>query len=118
MDSEVKSYIQAVREGGGVITTSITMAVATAFIRKAVQNLLAENRGPITITKDWDKCLLFCMDFVERRGSSTAKMTVENFDGVKEQFVNDVTAIIEKEDIPQQLAFNWYQTDSIVPGSS
>ena len=32
LDSQVKSYIQAVREGGGVVTTSITMAVATAIV--------------------------------------------------------------------------------------
>ena len=44
LDSEVKSYIRAVREGGGVVTTSITMAAATAVVQKADRNLLAENR--------------------------------------------------------------------------
>ena len=32
LDTEVKSYIQAVREAGGVITTSITIAAATASV--------------------------------------------------------------------------------------
>ena len=59
------------------------------------------------------------MNFVKRRGSSTAKLTVANFEAVKEQFVIDVNAVVEMEDIPPQLVFNWDQTGiSIVPGSS
>ena len=46
-------------------------------------------------------------------------MTVENFEAVKEQFLLDVTAVVEMEDIPPELVFNWDQTGiSIVPGSS
>ena len=46
-------------------------------------------------------------------------MTVENFEAKKEQFFLDITAIVEMEEIPPQLVFNWDQTGiSIVPGSS
>ena len=59
------------------------------------------------------------MNFVKRRGSSTAKMMVTNFEAVKEQFVIDVNVVVEMEDISPQLVFNWDQTGiSIVPGSS
>ena len=81
----------------------ITMAEATATFRKADQNLLAENGGPVTITKHWAKSILFHMNFVKRKGSSTAKVPVANFETVKEQFIIDVNAIIEMEDIPQPL---------------
>ena len=119
LDSQVKAYIQALREEGGVVTTSITMAAATAIVRKADRNLLGENGGPITITNNWAKSLLYRMNFVKRRGSSTAKLTVANFETLKEQFIIDVNAIMEMEDIPPQLIFNWDQTGiSIVPGSS
>lgn len=58
------------------------------------------------------------MNFVKRRGSSTAKMTVANFEAVKEQFVLDFNAVVEMEDIPPELVFNWDQTGiSVVPGS-
>ena len=58
------------------------------------------------------------MNFVKRRGSSTAKMSVANFEAVKEQFVYDVNAVVEMKDIPPELVFNWDQTRiSIVPGS-
>ena len=75
LDSEVKCYIQAVREGGAVITTAITMAAATAIVRKSDRNLLTENGGPITIASNWTKSLLSRMNFVKRRGTSTAKVT-------------------------------------------
>ena len=58
-------------------------------------------------------------NFVKRKGSSTTKMTVEKFEAVKEQFILDIRAVVEMEDIPPELVFNWDQTGiSIVPGSS
>ena len=33
LDEDVKHYFRAVREGGGVITTAITVASATAIVR-------------------------------------------------------------------------------------
>ena len=119
LDTKVKCYIQAVHEGGGVITTAITMAAATAIVRKSDRNLIAENGGPITITSNWAKSLLYRMKFVKRRGSSTAKMTVANFEAVKEQFLIDINAVVEMEDVPPELVINWDQTGiSIVPGST
>ena len=119
LDTEVKCYIQAVREGDGVIIKAITMTAATAIVRKSDRNPLAGNGGPITITSNWAKSLLGRMNFVRRRGSSTAKMTVTNFEAVKEQFLLDVNAVVEMKDIPQELILNWDQTGiSIVPGST
>lgn len=53
-EKQVKAYIHALREEG-VLTTSITMAAATAIVRKADRNLLEENGGHITITNKWAK---------------------------------------------------------------
>lgn len=67
---------------------------------------------------NWAKSLLHRMNYVKPWGSSTAKMTVDNFEPVKDQFVFDVQAVVEME-IPPELVFNWDQTSiSIVPGSS
>ena len=47
------------------------------------------------------------------------KITVNNFDGIKEQFLLDIQTAVEMEDIPPELVFDWDQTGiSIVPGSS
>ena len=43
--------LKAVREGGGVINTAITMAAAAAIVKKQDRNILAENGGHIRITK-------------------------------------------------------------------
>ena len=78
------------------------MAAATAIVRKADRNLLAENRGPITVMSNWAKSLLYRMNLVKRRGGSTAKMTEANFEAMKQQLVIDVNAIVEMEDIPPE----------------
>lgn len=115
LDEEVKHYLKAVREGG-VVTTAITMAAATAIVRKSDRNLLSENGGLVSITVNWAKSLLYRMGFVKRRGSTTIKLTVNNFDRVKEQFLFDIQTAVEMEDIPPQLVFNWDHTGiSIVP---
>ena len=35
------------------------------------------------------------------------KITVNNFDSIKEQFLFDVQTAVEMEDIPPELIFNW-----------
>ena len=67
-------------------------------------------------TNNWAKSLLYRLFF---GGSSTTKMTVQNFEMVKEQFLLDIKVVVEMEDVPPELIFNWDQTRiSIVPGSS
>ena len=47
------------------------------------------------------------------------KMTVENFETIKQQFLFDIQTVIDMEDVPMELVFNWDQTGiSIVPGST
>ena len=71
-------------EGGGVIMTAITVAAATTTVRNS-QKMEAQLQS---------KSLLHRMIFVKRRGSSTAKMTVTNFEAVKEQFLIDINAVV------------------------
>ena len=53
------------------------------------------------------------------RGSSTAKMTMKNCEELKEQFLLDIKAVVDMEDVPPEIVFNWDQTGiNIVPGSS
>ena len=63
------------------------MASATAIVRRADRNLISENGGPLSITFNWVKSLLYRMGFVKRRGSTAMKMIVNNFESIKEQFV-------------------------------
>ena len=73
LDMEVKSYISAVCVGGGVVTSAIVMAAATAIVRRHGWNLLYSREWRLMLTKTWAKSLLHRMGYVKRRGSSTAK---------------------------------------------
>ena len=123
LDTEVKSYIRSVREGGGLITTEITMAAARAIVRKYNPGLLTDEstgeEGPITITSNWAKSLLYRMKFVKRRGSTTTKYLVGDFESIKCQFLADIVMVKTLLEIPDDLILNWDHTGiNIVPGSS
>ena len=89
LDSEVKSYIKSVREGGGLVTTEITMAAARAIVRKYNPGLITNEstgeEGPIKITSTWAKSLLYCMKF---EGSTTTKYLVDDFEAIKNQILS------------------------------
>ena len=66
LDTEIKCYIQAVHEGGGVVTLTITMAVATAIVGKHDRTYLKENGVLVMITKTWAQSLLQRMSLMEK----------------------------------------------------
>uniref|UniRef100_A0A1X7UVR0 HTH CENPB-type domain-containing protein n=1 Tax=Amphimedon queenslandica TaxID=400682 RepID=A0A1X7UVR0_AMPQE len=107
LDADVQHYIHAVHDGGGIVTTRITAAAATAIVRKTDRNLLAGNGGPIVITTGWAKSLLYRLNFVKRRGSSAAKITVSNFEELKQQYLFDFKSVVVMDEIPPQLIFIW-----------
>ena len=118
LGTAVKNYIKAVRDTGGIINTSITIAAATAIVRKMDRNLPSENGDPITITINWAKSLLYRL-VVKRRDSSTAKISVTNFEELKEQYLFDIKAVTMMEEVLTELIINWDHTGiSIVPGSA
>ena len=47
LDGEVKAYIRAIRDMGGVVITTITIAAGKAIVSRADRSLLAENGGPV-----------------------------------------------------------------------
>ena len=59
------------------------------------------------------------MGFVKRRASTKAKVSVEDFEKKKKQFLLDIKATVTLEDIPLDLIINWDQTGMhYVPVSS
>ena len=79
---------------------------------------LAEFGGPATLTKAWAKSLLKRMHFTKRRGTTKSKMPVEDFRKRKSMFLQEIIDIVEMEEIPCDLIFNWDQTGlNLVPVS-
>ena len=118
LDGQVRSYVRALRNEGGVVTTPVTIAIATAIVETTNRKLLSKHGGPIEITTNWAKSLLYRMKFVKRRGGSTKKISLSNFSEIKEQFLLDIMATVSMEEIPYELILNWDQTGlHVVPGS-
>ena len=79
----------------------------------------AINGGHITISRDWAKSLLCRMGCVKRRVSTSAKVTPQDFDERKEQFLYDANVLVNYEEIPDSLVVNWDHTGiTYIPTSS
>ena len=110
LTEELKAYILAVRDAGGVVNTAIVMAAGTGVLRQKDPGSLECNGGTLTLKKSWAKYLLGKMNFVKRKATTRAKSMVHNFDEVKQQFLQDVSAVVTFEEIPDALIVNWDQT--------
>ena len=110
LDKQVQSYLIARRDRGGVVNTAIMLACAEGIVKNYDSNLLAANGGHLVLTSNWGKSLLRRMGFVKRRVSTTAKITVTNFEEVKAQFLLDIKVSIEMDEIPPALVIHLDQT--------
>ena len=87
------------------------------IVRKTDKNLLKDNGGPIDITKTWAKSLLSRLGYVKWKASSTAKVEPSNYEQLIEQYLLDIKAVVEMEDIPADLILNWdHMGINIIPG--
>ena len=94
LDGQVKSYIGYLREKGAAVNTAIVVGIAQGIVKSHNGNLLTCNGGHLV---PWAKSLLSHMGYVKRRGSTAAKVTVENFQQLREQFLIDIKAVVEVE---------------------
>ena len=119
LDEQVRRYILCLREEGTVISTDIVISCDRGIIKNEDCRLLACNGGPIELTKSWGKSLLNQMGFVKRRASTSAKVSLSNFNDPKAQFLFDIMINIRMDEIPDQLIINWDQTAiNYVPSGS
>ena len=105
-------------ESGGPVTTTIVMSTGRAIIKQHDLQLLAENDGPLQLTTTWAKSMLHMMSYVKRKGCSVKELQVHDFEGVRQQFLIDIRAVVTLEEIPKDLILNWDHTGlKIVPTS-
>jgi len=113
----VMKYIHAVHEAGGVINTAIVIGATSGIVRRLRPELLECNGGSVVLPmkKDWAKYLLSKMKFVKRKATTKkSKVTVSNFDEIKEIFLMDIKAVVVMEEVPDdtygpKLGSNGYQ---------
>jgi len=116
LDTLVQEFINNPRAAGEVVNTTIVMGATEGIVSYCDISKLSSHGGHIEITKSWAKSLLRQMGFVKRKCSTSGKISVAQFDELKEIFLADVAAEALMNDIPESLIINWDQTGlSIVP---
>ena len=95
------------------------MACTEGIVKSADANTLSCNGGHIHTTRDWGKNILRRMGMVKRQASTKAKVSVDDSEELKEQFLLAIKVCVNMEDIPLDLVINWDQTGMhYVPVSS
>lgn len=102
------------------MTARVALAAARAIILTQDRTKLVEFGGHIDLSLTWAYSLLSRMKFVKRRATtSKSKFSPENFAQLKADFLDDLSSIVELEDIPPELVLNWDQTGiKLVPVSN
>ena len=112
-------YVSDIRKVGGAISTDIVRAGAKGILLNQDRTRLAEFGGPVTLTKVWAVSLLKRMNFTKRRATTKCSMPLEYFTREKERFLQEIIDVVEMEEVPPELFFNWDQTGlNLVPASS
>jgi len=97
-------------KAGEVVNVKIAMASTKGLVKKTDSRLLAENGGYMVFTKDWAHHLLDRMGLVKRKANSKVKISVNDFDDLKEHFLCSISALVLMEEIPDPLILNWDHT--------
>ena len=64
----------------------------------------------INLTKGWAKYLLQRMGFVKRKAMTKAKISVEDFEEIKKDYLLDIEVVVAMDEIPMELIINFDQT--------
>ena len=98
---------------GVIVSTAIVVGYAKGVVIHHDSILLAINGGYITISKDWAKSLLCRKGYGKRRVSTSAKVTPQDSDECKEQFLYDAKVVVNYEEIPNCLVVTWDHTNTL-----
>ena len=104
----MKSYVHAVHEAGGPVTTTIVLSAGRAVVNHYDPHLLSINGGPLVLTATWAKSLPYRMCYVKRKGCTEKKIQVQYFEGIKAQFLTDIKAVVYSRSINSKLGSHRY----------
>ena len=105
LDTQVQAYLIATHKAGGVVNSEVAIVAAVGIVQKQDSNLLAQNGGHITLTRDWARIysLLGRMSYVKRKANTKAKIAVTDFNELKSQFLIDIRTLRNLEEVPDCL---------------
>ena len=116
LDKYLQQLISAMRSQGTPIGTNIVIATGRGILLKHSKSSLEENGGTIKLNKEWARSVLIRMGYPKRRACSKSKIFPEDLLQIQQQYLRDIKASVQLEDIPADLTLNWDQTAmKIVP---
>ena len=74
------------------------------------RSLIADYGGHLNPDNPWAKSLLRRMGFVKRKGSTSARVAVQDFEAIKKGFLERIIAAVKTHSIPQALIINLDET--------
>ena len=110
MDRQVRAYLNTIRERGGAVNTSLTIAIGTGIAMRDSKFASIHCNDDFELSKDWAKYLIQRMGLVKRRASTKTKVDVADFEKIKKGFLLDVHNVMEMDEIPPDLVINFDQT--------
>ena len=110
LDSDVQAYLRELRNNGGIINSTIVLAVGNGTLLAHDKTRHVDYGGDVNLTRHWAASIMSRMGLVKRRGCTTAKPEVKNFDAVKEGFLNRVKKAMTDHNVPPQLVINYDHT--------
>ena len=87
LEAEVRLLIGALKKDGTTVNAEVVIGTAIGVVTSHDANLLAQNGGPIDISKEWVKRLLRRMGLVKRQGVTKAKVNPTDFQMLKKQYL-------------------------------
>ena len=113
LDHQVQEYIKDLRKRGLPVNTAVVIAAAEGILMNKNASLMSKNGDggiKVKLTDDWAKSLLKRMGYVKRKACSKAKVNVERYDQLKDEFLLEIKVIVTMDEIPPELIINFDQT--------
>ena len=121
LDSDVQTYIKALRKAGTPVSVPIVLAAAEGVVTARDRSLLLEYGGHIELNRPWAVSILRRMGFVQRRGSTQTKASLsdQQISQMKHTHLTQISGMVKAHNIPSELVINWDQVGvNLVPSQS
>lgn len=106
LDQLVQTYIKQLRVAGGIINSDVVIAAAKEVVTVKNRSFL---KGYIS-SLGLSHCSLYRINFVKRKGSTSAKLPPADFEKVKIEYLQKIKQLVLDNGIVLQMVLNWDQT--------
>ena len=96
LEQQVREYVQDLPVKGLANNTAVVRASAEGVLMNKDANLQKQ----INLTKGWRKYLLQQMGFVKKKAMTKAKISVEDFEEIKKDYLLDIKMVVAMDEIP------------------